>query len=269
MSTFLDQFYETPVDTNSLYLQKMLSNYSSFKSVKKLTEEAVMDFKGIHSSEKEHYLYESKDERFIFTIGSLGIGEDYATIEFLEKTSNRLRQNGKLPYKIIYTENDKNEFIIDTHWPSGKEILKNYTVLKYNRTDRVILKKTTYYDPSKLATDEAAEIVISLSSVTKTWLNKHRNKHSQNLPAEIIFTKNLTHVLRERWYQRNKLHRANLPAETIYDIKNRVKKEAFYYNDQKHNLEEAAEWYYNYTENNIVKIWYQNDELITTSKVKI
>lgn len=277
MSTFLEQFYDIPVDGNSQYLQRILAaDYlkfsSTFKSVKKLSPEYVESLKGsIYTTDQAtHYLYDLKDERFIFTLCEFSKDEVYATLEYLEKDSDICRNNFKLPYKIIYENLEKaNEFTVTFQWLNGKEVIKNYVILKYNRSERIFLKKVKIIDPSNFDVGKPTEIIKSINYVKQIWMNKNRQKHRNILPAEVEYTKNLSHVTHEYWYQKDKLHHNYMPAVKVYDLKNRIKKVGYYHMNMKHSIEQAAELYYNYGEGSVVKIWYQNDDLVTTEKCKI
>lgn len=278
MSTFLEQFYDIPVDGNSQYLQRILAaDYfkfsSTFKSVKKLSQEYVESLKGsIYTTDlAAHFLYELKDERFIFTLCEFSKDEVYATIEYLEKDLDVCRTNLNLPYKIIYENLEKtNEFTVHYYWLNGKEVIKHYVILKYTRFERIFLRKVQIIEPLNNDTNKPTEIIKSVHYIKQIWLNKNRQKHRNSLPAEVVYTKNLTHVTHKYWYQKDKLHRVNNPAEIVHDLKNRIKKTAFYHLNMKHCLEGPAEMYYNYGEDSgVMKIWYQNDELITIEKCKL
>lgn len=279
MNTFLTQFYDIPVDQNSLYLQRIFAdNYhkfvSNFKSVKKMNFENIGTLKGSLFSdfeEQHYYLYDLKEQRFIFSINKFSTGEVYASVEYLDKEKDQYQHNQDLPYKIIYHETiDKNlEYHVNFYWHDGREIEKHYVVLKYNRSERVLLKRQTLTNPKNFGTDKAASMTYSIYNNTCIWFNKNKQRHRLHGPAEIVNTKNNTHTTHKYWYQRNKLHRINEPSILIYDLKNRIKKKAFYYLNEKHNMEGPAEFYYNYKDCSVIKIWYQNDQLITTDKTKI
>lgn len=283
MNVFLEQFYEIPVDKTSVFLKRIFSNYSQMfskvKTIKNLTSEEALKYNirgaAIDSNSiKEHVLFEFEDYKFILTICKYDayfsdFGNNYAFIEYLENYENQ-------PYKIGYSENvlkNGNEEIKEYHvainWGTDKVVSKRYTLLEYaNNISRSILCDVSLYEPLNNGTDKASIINMSLFVKRFTWLNKNSQKHRQIQPAEITYTKNMTHVIHECWYSCNKLHRLNLPAEIAYDLKKRVKKEAYFKNNKKHSSPNA-ETYYNYADKCVTKIWYENDELIKTDQEKI
>lgn len=273
MSTFLEQFYEIPVDENSFYLKRLFQDYAqrfiNLKSVREINEE---NFELIKSKDSKfnykYYLYTFKTERFILSV-SKGNDTETVVVSFLETDKNAYRTDvDKL--SEVYGYFEKSRFDVKYFWPTYRRIDKSFVVLKYNDEERIFLTHTSEFDPNKRDTIDAAKIEYSYDFVKSSLLNYHNQKHSlHQKPAEIYYSKNKSLILKKVWYQRDKLHRLHKPAEMVYDFKNRLKKEAYYHNDDKHRNDGPAEIYYKYEEGVLVNVWYTNDEFVKTETQKL
>lgn len=257
MNQFLKQFYEIPVDANVEYLQRIFfCDYQKFA-------DNVKTSKTINrNSGQEITVYLMKDGNIAKMSVLKNESHETATIDFMKNDIHRII------YKKL-KEKAKNEYLVHTRWIDGREMFKWYAILNYNNEERILLKKTLIVDHSKDGTDEYSEKTVTLYSRTKKWLNKNYQIHRENGPAIIVKTTNSTHVIHCIWYHRDKIHRVDLPAEFFYDHKNRVKKISYYRHGKRHNMTNAAEMYYDYAGQQVIKIWYQNDEIVTTKNVKM
>ena len=272
MNVFLEQFYEMPVDKSAVYLKRIIETYDKFDHLKlrKLTVDEASEFKNVNKMSRfgdyEYYSSDVDDCKMIFSLKtSNDFGDNYAEIEYYDK--NFSYRKSKKPYRVTYHEIDDEYFV--NVYSDENVTTKSYTVLKYRSTDRVVLKEVKVYEPLNAGTEKPAVTVSSIHHVKKIWLNKNLQKHRAHHPAEVVYSPNLSQVLRQYWYQNDKLHRLNFPAEITYDLKKRVKKEAYFQHDKKHCTDAAAESYYNYGEKTVTKIWYENDNLIKTDQTRL